>query len=72
MKMRYISTRGAGSAAQDPAKLFCDILLEGLAPDGGLFLPQSYPVFSAEALSAMRKCSYAELAFAIIRRRYSY
>ena len=68
MKMRYISTRGAGSAAQDPAKLFCDILLEGLAPDGGLFLPQSYPVFSAEALSAMRKCSYAELAFAIIGR----
>ncbi len=68
MSMRYISTRGAGSAAEEPAKSFCDILLEGLAPDGGLFLPQSYPVLSADELAAMRTLSYADLAFAIISR----
>ena len=68
MSMRYISTRGAGSAAEEPAKSFCDILLEGLAPDGGLFLPQSYPVLSADELAAMRTFSYADLALAIISR----
>ena len=68
MNMRYISTRGAGSAPDEIAKSFSDILLEGLAPDGGLFLPQSYPVLSAEELSALRALSYADLAFAIIRR----
>ncbi len=66
MSMRYISTRGAGSAPEEPAKSFCDILLEGLAPDGGLFLPQSYPVLSADELTSMRGLSYADLAFAII------
>ena len=68
MSMRYISTRGAGSAPEEAAKSFCDILLEGLAPDGGLFLPQSYPVLSADELAAMRNLSYADLAFAIISR----
>ena len=66
--MRYISTRGAGSAPDEPAKSFCDILLEGLAPDGGLFLPQAYPVLSADELASMRNLSYADLAFAIISR----
>ena len=68
MSMRYISTRGAGSAAEDAAKSFCDILLEGLAPDGGLFLPQSYPVLSETDLAAMRPLRYADLAFNIISR----
>ena len=68
MSMRYISTRGAGTAPEEHAKSFCDILLEGLAPDGGLFLPQSYPVLSVDELAAMRTLSYAELAFAIISR----
>ena len=40
--MRYISTRG-GLAADAAPKPFCDILLEGLAPDGGLAMPESYP-----------------------------
>ncbi|MEQ1517088.1 MAG: threonine synthase, partial [Usitatibacteraceae bacterium] len=66
--MRYISTRGAGASADEAPKGFCDILLEGLASDGGLFLPQSYPVLSAEELATLRKCSYAELAYAIISR----
>ena len=68
MNMRYISTRGAGSAPDEIAKSFSDILLEGLAPDGGLFLPQSYPVLSAAELSTLRTLSYADLAFAIIYR----
>ena len=68
MSMRYISTRGAGSAVEESAKSFCDILLEGLAPDGGLFLPQSYPVLSTDEVIAMRSLNYAELAFTIISR----
>ena len=68
MTMRYISTRGAGSAADDSAKSFCDILLEGLASDGGLFLPQTYPVLSTEEIEALRGLSYPDLAFNIIAR----
>ncbi len=63
--MKYSSTRGADA---DHPKSFCDILLEGLAPDGGLYLPQSYPVLSEDELAAMRPMSYADLAFDIMRR----
>ncbi|HMQ38512.1 MAG TPA: threonine synthase, partial [Micropruina sp.] len=45
--MRYVSTRGAGAAAGLP---FCDILLDGLAPDGGLYLPEHYPTLTPETL----------------------
>lgn len=61
--MKYISTRG-----QSPALTFSEILLGGLAPDGGLYLPETYPQFSDADLSAMRGMSYADLAFAILRR----
>ncbi len=63
--MKYFSTRGNETAAPRP---FSDIVLEGLAPDGGLYLPQSYPVLTAEELSALRPLSYVDLAFEIIRR----
>ena len=63
--MKYSSTRGADT---DHAKSFCDILLEGLAPDGGLYLPQSYPVLTEDELVGMRPLSYSELAFQIMRR----
>lgn len=66
--MRYISTRGAGAEATESARSFCDILLEGLAPDGGLFLPQQFPVLSDEDLTTLRTKSYPDLAFAIISR----
>lgn len=59
--MKYISTRG-----QSPALSFSDILLGGLAPDGGLYMPESYPQFSDEDLTRMRGLSYAELAFEIL------
>ncbi len=67
--MRYVSTRAAASSAPD-GKRFCEILLEGLAPDGGLYLPESYPQVSAERLDALRalyfKDGYAALAFEIL------
>ena len=63
--MKYISTRGD----QSP-KHFCDILLEGLAPDGGLYLPETYPQVSDATLTEWRKVyhqqGYAALAFEIL------
>lgn len=66
MSMHYVSTRGAGSTADDPPKTFCDILLEGLAPDGGLYLPTTYPMLGEQELARLRGLSYPELAFEII------
>ncbi|MEO8717844.1 MAG: threonine synthase, partial [Burkholderiales bacterium] len=57
--MRYVSTRG-GAAPQR----FSDILLEGLAPDGGLYVPESYP---RADLAAWRGLGYPDLATAILR-----
>ena len=61
--MKYISTRG-----QSPALGFSEILLGGLASDGGLYLPESYPRFSDADLTAMRGMSYSDLAYAILSR----
>ncbi|MCL2161070.1 MAG: threonine synthase [Betaproteobacteria bacterium] len=61
--MKYFSTRGH---AARPA--FCDILLGGLAPDGGLYLPESIPAVSRAELDAWRRLSYAELAFEILSK----
>src|SRR5574343_1958098 len=61
--MKYISTRG-----NSPAQTFSEILLGGLAPDGGLYLPESYPQFSETDLAAMRAMNYRELAFTILSR----
>ncbi|MET0964132.1 MAG: threonine synthase, partial [Noviherbaspirillum sp.] len=61
--MHYISTRGH-AAAQN----FSEILLAGLAPDGGLYLPQAYPQVSRAELDAWRGLSYADLAFEILSR----
>ncbi|MEY5021774.1 MAG: Threonine synthase, partial [Pseudomonadota bacterium] len=63
--MRYLSTRGHADR-----KRFCEILLEGLAPDGGLYLPESYPQISQEALTNLRQVwqtqGYAALAFEVL------
>lgn len=61
--MKYISTRG-----QSPALSFNDVLLGGLAPDGGLYMPEVYPQFSDADLTIMRSMNYRELAFAILSR----
>ncbi len=63
--MHYISTRGDQSR-----KRFCEILLEGLAPDGGLYLPEAYPQVSDATLQQWRTVyhakGYAALAFEIL------
>ena len=63
--MNYLSTRGG-----DTPRKFCDILLEGLAPDGGLYLPASYPQLGADELARLRRVhaeqGYAALAFEIL------
>jgi len=61
--MRYISTRGNAAP-----QAFCDILLGGLAPDGGLYLPESYPQISRAELDAWRQLSYADLAYEILSK----
>ncbi|MEY2620575.1 MAG: threonine synthase [Pseudomonadota bacterium] len=63
--MQYLSTRG------DPQRRrFCEILLEGLAPDGGLYLPERYPQVDAQCLEHWRAVwseqGYAALAFEIL------
>ena len=60
--MKYISTRG-----QTEPMDFSDVLLMGLAPDGGLMLPESYPQVDSATLNEWRKLSYPELAFEIMR-----
>ncbi|MDQ0068900.1 threonine synthase [Variovorax boronicumulans] len=59
--MNYLSTRG-----HPDRKRFCEILLEGLAPDGGLYLPETYPQVDAATLARWRELPYAELAFEIL------
>jgi threonine synthase len=59
--LRYLSTRG------DPqTRPFCEILLEGLAPDGGLYLPEAYPRIDAGTLARWRGLAYPDLAFEIL------
>lgn len=61
--MQYVSTRGHATAQQ-----FSEILLGGLAPDGGLYLPESYPQVTDAELNAWRGLSYAELAFEVLKK----
>ena len=61
--MRYISTRGGINPIP-----FKDAVMMGLASDGGLLLPQSYPVVTREQLESWRTLSYPELAFEVISR----
>ena len=58
--MRYVSTRG-----QAPPRAFSEILLEGLAADGGLYVPEPFPRIE---LSSLRGKSYSDLALAILSR----
>ncbi|MDO4936586.1 MAG: threonine synthase [Sutterellaceae bacterium] len=61
--MTYVSTRG-----EDDNAGYSDIVLKGLAADGGLFLPRQYPKVESAELESWRKLSYAELAFEVLRR----
>jgi threonine synthase len=59
--MRYVSTRG-----EAPAIGFWDAVLAGLAPDGGLYIPQEWPRFTADEIAAFAGQPYAEVAAAVI------
>ena len=63
--MRYVSTRGAWAIDPQP---FRAILLEGLAPDGGLAVPERYPKFTAAEFEALRPLGYRDLATAVLSR----
>lgn len=59
--MRYISTRGRA-----PAAGFAEVMLSGLAPDGGLYMPESWPHFSASDLMALRDLPYPQLVARLV------
>ncbi|HDR9879677.1 TPA: threonine synthase [Burkholderia cenocepacia] len=59
--MRYVSTRGASADRR-----FSEVLMEGLAPDGGLYVPAAYPKVDDATLRRWRDLTYVELAFEIL------
>ncbi len=59
--MKYVSTRGAA-----PALGFADVLLAGLAEDGGLYVPESWPKLSHETIAGFAGRPYADVAFEVI------
>ena len=61
--MKYISTRG-----EAPPQNFLQILLGGLAPDGGLYLPEAYPQISHDELVSWQHLDYRQLAFAVLSK----
>ena len=61
--MQYVSTRGHSATPS-----FSEILLGGLAPDGGLYLPAVYPQVSDVELDQWRKLSYADLAYEVLKK----
>lgn len=60
--MRYISTRG-----EAPALGFGEAMMTGLAPDGGLYVPERIPTLDADEIGAFEGLSYEELAFRVMR-----
>ncbi|HEX7605595.1 MAG TPA: threonine synthase, partial [Usitatibacter sp.] len=60
--MKYVSTRGHAASQS-----FADILLEGLAPDGGLMVPEQWPRIMPVKFQAIRDLAYPQLAFEILR-----
>ncbi len=61
--MRYVSTSGEAESLG-----FCDVLLAGLARDGGLYVPESWPTMTEAEIAALAGLPYAEVAYRIISR----
>ena len=59
--MRYVSTRGRA-----PSVGFTDAVLGGLAPDGGLYVPEAWPTFTKAELAAFAGQPYARVAAAVL------
>ena len=66
--MQYVSTRGGAVLGDARTAQFTEILLGGLAGDGGLAMPDSIPQFDLETLNEWRTLSYAQLAFEVLHR----
>src|SRR3546814_2775961 len=62
--VQYISTRGRA-----PALPFDEVLLSGLARDGGLYVPAVWPLFSRDDIRALKGLSYAEVALRVMQPR---
>ena len=60
--MRYVSTRGGAKPLA-----FDDVLLAGLAPDGGLYVPREWPRLTAAQIADLAGRSYAEIAFRVLK-----
>ena len=60
--LKYISTRG-----QSRALGFKDVIFEGLASDGGLYIPDKWPTIDQKVLSSFKNLSYQEIAYEVIR-----
>ena len=61
--MKFISTRGRA-----PQTSFSDVLLAGLAPDGGLYLPEGWPQLTGDEIAAFKGARYQDVAFAVLSR----
>jgi len=59
--MHYISTRG-----EAPAQSFCQVLLQGLAPDGGLYVPETWPTLEAQDICDLQGAAYPEVAVRVM------
>ena len=59
--MRYKSTRG-----ESPEVTFSEVLLGGLAPDGGLYMPEAFPQFSIQEIQSWSELSFDQLASKIL------
>ena len=60
--MQYISTRG-----QAPVLSFGEAMMTGLARDGGLYVPQAVPTFTADEIAALAGLPYEEIAFRVMK-----
>jgi threonine synthase len=60
--INYISTRDKSAKNN-----FIDVLMQGLAPDGGLFIPEEFPQFDHEELQRLRGAPYADIAYYVIK-----
>ena len=68
LTMRYISTRDARPPPHRASYSFIDAVLQGLAPDGGLLVPEAFPLVSSEEWLQWRHLEYNDLCFCVLRK----
>lgn len=60
--IKYVSTRGPG-----PSQSFIDVMMAGMAPDGGLYLPETWPSLDPQLFTRLSGMSYAEIAMHVVK-----